>query len=545
MAALTYSTTSTATTISVVTQPDPTQFRAFEEIPNSVFGVVRTCSDSFNCPNPAQYITAQNRTFTVSGLVPRTTYYFDYTMSFNGEDYNSGTWQFYGNVVALFSASTIDGVAPAGSVLGPNNPPASPNLVGSDPTLYALFSILAVIPIGLLLLFAIVVMLILCIALRRKKSKSSPSSPPRGKETELKTVLVQQTPDGSVESTLKENFSKQYILDYNKIVFATQLLGSGAQGTVYKGTYLMMDVAVKLLNTQQFGSQNDLSDFYNEAKLLSEHSNHPNIVKFIGIAHKPETHQIALITEYCPMGNLANTVESTEFNWRQKCSILFGIACGMTHLHLNNIIHRGFKAENVLLDSALCAKIIDFGFSKQIQDMNKTMNMTMNVGTATYVAPEVIKTMQTPITTVAPSRRKSTATANTSSLSASTAAGSSSANTSLAQSSSAPTDDSTTDKPHKKRQYDMNVDVYSFAIIMWVVYYSNKYPYGHQASDFQVIHSISTNPDFGPVISDDVPKEEQWYIELMKQCWATNPEDRPSFETISTILKRELDKLPK
>ncbi len=332
------------------------------------------------------------------------------------------------------------------------------------------------------------------------------------------------------------------------------------QGTVYKGTYLLTDVAVKLVPTQQFGSDKDLTDFYNEAKLLSECSNHPNIVKFIGVAHNPETNQVALITEFCYHGNLANAVESQDIPWYTQLKILFVIASGMSHLHLSNIIHRDLKAENVLLDGNFTPKIIDFGFSKQIQDMNKTMNMTMNVGTSSYVAPEVIRTMHTPIAPISVSRRntnssrksvKGTAadSPNTSMKSHDNVSmtTSSEGNVSMPLSDQGTISSSRSDSfaAKKKREYDTKVDVYSFGIIMWVVYYGNKYPYGNGVSDFQIIHSLSSDANFRPPINyEEVAPEEMWYIELMKECWATNPEDRPSFEQVSLRLLQEIQKLP-
>ncbi len=36
-----------------------------------------------------------------------------------------------------------------------------------------------------------------------------------------------------------------------------------------------------------------------------------------------------------------------------------------------------------------------------------------------------------------------------------------------------------------------------------------------------------------------IKEDEKWIIELMKQCWKTNPEERPSFEQICEVLQRK------
>ena len=43
----------------------------------------------------------------------------------------------------------------------------------------------------------------------------------------------------------------------------------------------------------------------------------------------------------------------------------------MSYCHENNVIHRDIKLENILLDSDLKVKIIDFGFSIRISNDKK------------------------------------------------------------------------------------------------------------------------------------------------------------------------------
>ena len=66
--------------------------------------------------------------------------------------------------------------------------------------------------------------------------------------------------------------------------------------------------------------------------------------------------------------------------------IFIQIMEGLNYIHQKNVAHRDMKLENLLLDSNLNVKIIDFGFSiENLRD--KTMNIFC--GTPSYMAPEL------------------------------------------------------------------------------------------------------------------------------------------------------------
>ena len=57
----------------------------------------------------------------------------------------------------------------------------------------------------------------------------------------------------------------------------------------------------------------------------------------------------------------------------------------MGHLHMNGIIHRDLKLENILVNPDGYLTLIDFGVSKKLKPGDTTET---TVGTPEYMAPE-------------------------------------------------------------------------------------------------------------------------------------------------------------
>ena len=61
---------------------------------------------------------------------------------------------------------------------------------------------------------------------------------------------------------------------------------------------------------------------------------------------------------------------------------------GIEYCHNKNIVHRDIKLENIMIDSNLNIKIIDFGFGLSVL---KDKKLNIFCGTPSYMAPEMIK----------------------------------------------------------------------------------------------------------------------------------------------------------
>ena len=182
------------------------------------------------------------------------------------------------------------------------------------------------------------------------------------------------------------------------VVACGKLLGRGSYGIVQKLDMDGLPCAGKsiydtLIDPENHDAVQMMDKYYSECSLLSK-LRHPHIVQFLGICFLPDSQLPVLVMELLHQ-NLDHLLETTpDIPLCTKLSILQDVARGLVYLHNHSpaVIHRDLTARNVLLDSAMVAKIADLGNSRMVPNFcsgKMAQAMTKGIpGTAAYMPPE-------------------------------------------------------------------------------------------------------------------------------------------------------------
>ncbi|EAX92154.1 TKL family protein kinase [Trichomonas vaginalis G3] len=221
----------------------------------------------------------------------------------------------------------------------------------------------------------------------------------------------------------KEEFRKPKIIKAEDLTFE-KVIGSGGFGEVWIGNYIPSNtkVAIKKLFADELSEQT-MSEISLHASLSQQF-----LVPFIGYTNEKP---LCIVTQYISNGSLYDALHNqnpqVSLSPTDLTIIAFGIASGMAYIHSRNIIHRDLKTLNILLDSQLLPKIIDFGTSSS----NKSRAINQDVGTAAIMAPEL----------------------------------------------------------HRFEKYDQSVDVYSYGIILWEML-THDIPFGDK-EPVQIVYCVA------------------------------------------------------
>jgi serine/threonine protein kinase len=171
------------------------------------------------------------------------------------------------------------------------------------------------------------------------------------------------------------------------------------------------------------------------------------------------------------------------FNWSNKLVLLYNAIRGLKGIHQKQMVHHDFHTGNILLGKSFILEGIIGDDDIYISDMGLSGNVNDTnqdsvYGIMPYVAPEVLK----------------------------------------------------------KQPYTQAADIYSFGMIMYFVA-TGKQPFENRAHDFNLARDIFKG--IRPEINE--PLAPKCYIDLMKRCWDSNQNNRPTsieiFELISSFLQ--------
>uniref|UniRef100_A0A8W8J0U6 Tyrosine-protein kinase receptor n=1 Tax=Magallana gigas TaxID=29159 RepID=A0A8W8J0U6_MAGGI len=266
----------------------------------------------------------------------------------------------------------------------------------------------------------------------------------------------------------------------------TKFLGSGAFGEVFEGVAknILDDnsgktkVAVKTL--RKSASDQEKEEFLKEALLMSNFK-HDHILGLLGVCLDNDPQFIIL--ELMEGGDLLSflranrpsAVSSVYLTLADLMKICVHVARGCTYLEEMHFVHRDLAARNCLVSSKnpreMVVKIGDFGLARDIYKNDYYRKEGEGLLPVRWMSPESLV----------------------------------------------------------DGVFTTQSDIWAFGVLSWEVLTFGQQPY-QARTNIEVLHFVRSGGQL------DQPENcPQDIFELMKKCWCTSPEDRPSF---STILKQ-------
>ena len=119
---------------------------------------------------------------------------------------------------------------------------------------------------------------------------------------------------------------------------------------------------------------------------------HPHIVLFLGICELSDSQLPALV-----MKQLLTSLHDLLETWPNiplgiKHSILCDITAGLSYLHGHTppLVHRDLSARNIVMNSAMTAKIADLDVARIVPNI-RVATMTKAPGASNYMPPEALE----------------------------------------------------------------------------------------------------------------------------------------------------------
>jgi serine/threonine protein kinase len=221
-----------------------------------------------------------------------------------------------------------------------------------------------------------------------------------------------ESSDAGSKNTAADDLLK-WRLTEAPVIDRKQLLGTGAFGSVYGGTYRGQPAAFKVpnTNTSLFAPAN-FPELQREVRLHLKVCACPGVVQILAVALRSDavTSDPCVVMERA-IGSLHDYLHKQKhrglflpvinLSLTSKLTLALQVASAMEYISAAGLIHRDIKSSNVLIfyqeesvrtggDADICAKICDFGLSKNA-NLESTLDMSSHLsvkGTPSYLAPE-------------------------------------------------------------------------------------------------------------------------------------------------------------
>ncbi|XP_070760042.1 serine/threonine-protein kinase N2-like [Enoplosus armatus] len=179
---------------------------------------------------------------------------------------------------------------------------------------------------------------------------------------------------------------KMQMEDYKYI----SVLGRGHFGKVLLAEFKKTEklYAIKALKKKDIVTRDEVDSLMSEKRIFEmiNASRHPFLVNLHGCFQTND--HVCFVMEYLPGGDLMIHIHNNVFTEAQTRFYSACVLLGLEFLHLNKIIYRDLKLDNLLMDADGFVKITDFGLCKE--GMGHGDRTSTFCGTPEFLAPEVL-----------------------------------------------------------------------------------------------------------------------------------------------------------
>jgi serine/threonine protein kinase len=196
-----------------------------------------------------------------------------------------------------------------------------------------------------------------------------------------------------IESLLEPVTEEETIVDDSLIgkdvshFHIMESIGRGGMGMVYKAHDENLDryVALKFLPPSVGADPSSKKRFIKEAKTASA-LDHSNIATVHEIG-ETDDHQMYIAMAYYEGQSLKDLIEQEPLQKNQAIDHAIQLADALNKAHLNGVVHRDIKCDNILITEEGVVKLLDFGLAKLTFESGYTQVGEL-MGTVAYMSPE-------------------------------------------------------------------------------------------------------------------------------------------------------------
>jgi len=178
----------------------------------------------------------------------------------------------------------------------------------------------------------------------------------------------------------KKDREDRELLKFYKI---GEIIGTGVFGTAFHAIDKKTNKSIAIKKIKKTSKIE--ADIINKEVTIMKLCQHPHIIKLVKYFEDDQYYYIVM--EYVNNGELYQyIIDKKRLDVNEAKIIFVQLLSAIEYLHGNLIAHRDIKAENILMDSKLSIKLIDFGLANYIRnDRHNTA-----CGSLMYAAPEVL-----------------------------------------------------------------------------------------------------------------------------------------------------------